>query len=129
MAARRMISKDIFDSDVMTDLPPTARLLWCSFVIHADDDGIVDNPNNLCKAISASKGDIQLLLDAELVLITPDYPRLVVVTDWLRMNKIQPTRKQSSQYDIVDQLNIKKGRYSLSTSCRQLTDNMSHSIV
>jgi len=47
MAERRMLTKQIIDSDAFLDLPQTTRLLYYDLVMRADDDGFVNAPKKI----------------------------------------------------------------------------------
>lgn len=123
MANKRMIAKEMLESDDFTSMSANARLLYVYMVVYADDDGIVDNPKNIVRMAQAVEGDIKQLIENELVI--PLGNKLLIVRDWLRFNKVQPSRYKPSVYaEAIESICVINGRYV----CRQNVDKLSRSI-
>lgn len=123
MANKRMIAKEMLESDDFTSMSANARLLYVYMVVYADDDGIVDNPKNIVRMAQAVEGDIKQLIENELVI--PLGNKLLIVRDWLRFNKVQPSRYKPSVYaEAIENICVINGRYV----CRQNVDKLSRSI-
>lgn len=90
MAQKRMISKQIIDSDAFLDMPLSAQALYFHLLAHADDDGFVGNGRALARAVSASGDDLKLLI-AKGFLLSFD-SGVVAVTHWRIHNYIAKDR-------------------------------------
>ena len=62
MAERRMFAKTIIASDDFLDMPMSARLLYFSLGMFADDDGFVNSPKSIMRQVGASNDDMNLLI-------------------------------------------------------------------
>jgi hypothetical protein len=51
MASRRMINKNIIDSDAFLDMPQTTQNLYFHLNMRADDDGFLDNPKKVMRTL------------------------------------------------------------------------------
>ncbi len=123
MANKRMVAKEMLESDDFTSMSANARLLYVYMVVYADDDGIVDNPKNIVRMAQAVEGDIKQLIENELVI--PLGNKLLIVRDWLRFNKVQPSRYKPTVYaEAIENICVINGRYV----CRQNVDKLSRSI-
>ena len=94
MARRRMISLDVIDSDRFLDMPPTSQMFYVHLLVRADDDGFVQNPRRIQRMVGAGNDDFKLLIaKGYMYSFLSGY---VVITDWGRQNKVQPSRRQST---------------------------------
>src|SRR5665647_3173965 len=96
MAERRMFAKTIIDSDAFLDMPISARLLYYDLGMRADDDGFVNNPRKIMKAISASEDDRNLLILKKFII--PFESGIVVIKHWKIHNYIQKDRYIETKY-------------------------------
>jgi len=96
MANRRMISKQIVDSDAFLDMPPTSQLLYFHLLIRADDEGFVGNPKKIMREIGIQGDDFKVLV-AKRFLITFD-SGVVVIKHWLIHNTIRMDRFNETSY-------------------------------
>jgi hypothetical protein len=62
MAERRMFAKTIIDSDAFNELPLSAQALYFHYVMNSDENGKLNNPKAIIKAIGANLYDLQILL-------------------------------------------------------------------
>ena len=62
MAERRMFAKTIVTSDAFLDMPLSARCLYFTLGVLADDDGFVNNPKSIMRQVGASTDDLNLLI-------------------------------------------------------------------
>ncbi len=122
MANRRMFSKDVICSDRFYELPIGGQALYLQIVIAADDDGLLASMKRLMRDCQASESDLEALIDGGFILKLDD--KIYAVTDWLLMNKIQPSRRTPTVFaEQFRQLTVlEDGRYEL---CRQNVDKMS----
>lgn len=96
MAERRMLSKQIIDTDKFHQLSLGARLLYCMLVLHADDYGFVGNTACLMHAEGVQACDLSMLLHAGYVI--PFESRVLVITDWESQNHIADDRRTKTTY-------------------------------
>lgn len=135
MAKRRMFSLDIVDTDIFLDMPPTTQNLYFHLGMRADDDGFVAAPKKIMRACGGTPDDMKILSAKNYIIPFDD--GVIVIRDWLKQNKIQPSRYVATDYtDYLDLLDVENGRYKLagqsSAKCRQnvdkMSDNRRHSI-
>ena len=112
MAEKRMFSNKITDSDSFSDMTLAAQALYFHLNMHADDDGIVNNPRRILKAIGATDEAFQELINKRFLLIVDG---ITIVKHWRMNNTIREDRKMKSAYpDVLAQLTIKEnGAYTL----------------
>lgn len=101
MAQRRMISKNIYDSDKFLDLPATTQLLYTHLVVRADDDGFIGNVRRLLLMLPCTEVDLNILIKAGYLI--PFETGVCVVTDWRQFNKVPKSRYSQTVY--LDELN------------------------
>lgn len=92
MAERRMFHTSVVESDAFLDLPAGAQALYFHLGMHADNDGFVNGPKQITRKLRRPAKDLQLLIDAGLLL---EFDGIVVLTHWriantLRENRIKP---------------------------------------
>ena len=135
MAKRRMFSLDIVDTDIFLDMPPTTQNLYFHLGMRADDDGFVAAPKKIMRACGGTPDDMKILSAKNYIIPFDD--GVIVIRDWLKQNKIQPSRYVATDYtDHLDLLDVENGQYKLvgqsPTKCRQnvdkMSDNRRHSI-
>ncbi|MBO7176987.1 MAG: hypothetical protein J6W14_06400 [Clostridia bacterium] len=96
MAERRMLSKKIVFTDRFTNMSTKAMLLYTFMVMHADDDGFVDNTRDICRTVRAQKKHIIELLEREYILFFPS--GIAVICHWKLSNQIAPSKKKPTIY-------------------------------
>ena len=96
MSDRRMINADIIESDAFTDLPFSARMLYISLILHADDDGFVNNPKKIQRSVRASLKDLDSLIRKRFLLSFPS--GVVVIKHWWMHNTLRSDRKKPTNY-------------------------------
>lgn len=135
MAKRRMFSLDIVDTDIFLDMSPTTQNLYFHLGMRADDDGFVAAPKKIMRACGGTPDDMKILSAKNYIIPFDD--GVIVIRDWLKQNKIQPSRYVATDYtDHLDLLDVENGQYKLvgqsPTKCRQnvdkMSDNRRHSI-
>lgn len=129
MAKRRMFSLDIVDTDIFLDMPPTTQNLYFHLGMRADDDGFVAAPKKIMRACGGTPDDMKILSAKNYIIPFDD--GVIVIRDWLKQNKIQPSRYVATDYtDHLDLLDVENGQYKLAgqspTKCRQNVDKMSN---
>ena len=113
MAERRMFAKTIVLSGAFLDLPMSARCLYFTLGMLADDDGFVNAPRAIMRQCGASDDDMKNLLAKKFVLIFDS--GVIVIKHWRINNYLQKDRIQPTKYiDEKAQLTIDaKGGYHL----------------
>lgn len=124
MAERRMFAKTIVLSDAFLDMPATARCLYFTLAMFADDDGFVNSPRGIMRQCGASDGDMQALLDRKFVLLFDS--GVIVIKHWRIHNYIQKDRYKPTKYqDEYEYLTTdENGGYKLDTNCIQTVSKM-----
>ena len=112
MADRRMFAKTIIDSDAFLDMPMSARCLYFTFGMLADDDGFVGNPKAIMRQCGATSDDLKILLAKRYVLGFES--GVIVIKHWRMNNYLQNDRHKATTY--VEELSTlttdKKGSYT-----------------
>ena len=62
MAERRMYAKTIVLSDAFLDMPMSARCLYFTLGMLADDDGFVNAPRSIMRQCGSSDDDMRILI-------------------------------------------------------------------
>ena len=96
MAERRMFAKTIVLSDAFLDMPLSARCLYFTLGMLADDDGFVNSPKSIMRQAGASTDDLNLLI-AKRFILTFD-SGVIVIKHWRIHNYIQKDRYKESKY-------------------------------
>jgi hypothetical protein len=96
MAERRMFAKTIVLSDAFLDMPMSARCLYFTLGMLADDDGFVNAPRSIMRQCGASDDDIKLLIAKKFVLIFDS--GVIVIKHWRINNYLQKDRIQPTKY-------------------------------
>ena len=96
MAERRMFAKTIIDSDVFTDMPISARLLYYDLAMRADDDGFVNSPKKIMRFVGASVDDMNMLIARQFII--PFESGVVVIKHWRIHNYIRKDTYKETPY-------------------------------
>lgn len=96
MAERRMFAKTIVLSDAFLDMPLSARCLYFTLGMLADDDGFVNSPKSIMRQAGASVDDLNLLI-AKRFILTFD-SGIIVIKHWRIHNYIQKDRYKETKY-------------------------------
>lgn len=96
MAKRRMFSSAIVLSDAFLDMPASARCLYFTFGMVADDDGFVNNPRSVMRQIGASDDDAKILLAKRYILSFDS--GVICLKHWRINNYIQRDRYTPTTY-------------------------------
>ena len=112
MAERRMFAKSIVLSDAFLDLPMSARCLYFTLGMLADDDGFVGSPKAIMRQCGASQDDMLALLQKRYVLAFES--GVIVIKHWRMNNYLQSDRIKHTTY--IEELNTlkidEKGAYT-----------------
>lgn len=96
MAERRMFAKSIITSDAFLDMPPTARCLYFSLGMFADDDGFVNNPKSIMRQVGATVDDMNILVTKKFVLVFDS--GVIVIKHWRIHNYIRKDTYRKTNY-------------------------------
>ena len=96
MAERRMFAKTIVLSDAFLDMPLSARCLYFTLGMLADDDGFVNSPKSIMRQAGASPDDLNLLMAKRFILAFDS--GVIVIKHWRIHNYIQKDRYKESKY-------------------------------
>lgn len=96
MAERRMFAKTIVLSDAFLDMPLTARCLYFTLGMFADDDGFVNSPKGIMRQCGASEDDMKLLMAKRFILAFDS--GVIVIKHWRINNYLRNDRYQETKY-------------------------------
>lgn len=111
MAERRMFAKTIVLSDVFLDMPLSARCLYFTLGMFADDDGFVNSPKGIMRQCGASQDDMNILISKKFILVFDS--GVIVIRDWRINNYLRNDRYQETKcIEEKNQLDVdEKGSY------------------
>ena len=87
MAERRMFAKTIVFSDAFLDMPMSARCLYFTLGMFADDDGFVNSPKSIMRQCGASMDDMNILMAKKFIIIFES--GIIVIKHWRIHNYIR----------------------------------------
>ena len=96
MAERRMFAKSIVLSDAFTDMPMSARCLYFTLGMFADDDGFVGSPKSIMRQCGASEDDMKVLIAKKFVIEFET--GVIVIKHWRMNNQIRKDRHHYTTY-------------------------------
>lgn len=96
MAERRMFAKSIVLSDAFLDMPLSARCLYFTLGMLADDDGFVGSPKAIMRQCGASQDDMAVLLQKRFILAFES--GVIVIKHWRMNNYLQNDRHKDTTY-------------------------------
>ena len=96
MAERRMFAKSIVLSDAFLDMPLSARCLYFTLGMLADDDGFVGSPKSIMRQCGASQDDMAILLQKRYLLGFES--GVIVIKHWRMNNYLQKDRYKRTTY-------------------------------
>lgn len=96
MAERRMFAKTIVLSDAFLDLPMSARCLYFTLGMLADDDGFVNSPKSIMRQCGASNDDLKVLLAKKFILAFET--GVIVIKHWRINNYLRNDRYTETKY-------------------------------
>lgn len=90
MAERRMFSRDLVTSDPFLDMPTSARCLYFTLSVVADDDGFVSAPKAVMRQCGVAQDDLTLL--ATKGYIIPFESGIIAIRHWRMNNYLRSDR-------------------------------------
>jgi hypothetical protein len=123
MAERRMFAKTIVVSDTFLDMPSSARCLYFTLGMFADDDGFINNPKGIMRQCGASQDDLGILLAKNFLLAFAS--GVVVIRDWRVNNYLRGDRKIPTKFqEELSELSIdENGSYYFGTDKTTTEEN------
>ena len=107
-----MFAKSIVLSDAFLDMPLSARCLYFTLGMLADDDGFVGSPKAIMRQCGASQDDMLMLIQKRYVLTFDS--GVIVIKHWRINNYLREDRHKDTTY--VEELNTlsidQKGAYT-----------------
>ena len=94
MAGRRMFSREVTDSDRFVSIPLSSQGYYLHLGQASDDEGFVDAPKRIMRAVNASEGDLEHLVAKGFVHIFDSGVALLNhfhVNNKLRKDRMKPT--------------------------------------
>ena len=112
MAERRMFARSIVLSDAFLDMPMSARCLYFTLGMLADDDGFVGNPKSIMRQCGSSIDDLNILLAKRYVLGFET--GVIVIKHWRINNFLRNDRHHDTTYvEEMETLTLdEKGAYT-----------------
>lgn len=96
MAERRMFAKSIVLSDAFLDMPLSARCLYFTLNMFADDDGFVSSPKAVMRECQATEDDMRVLLSKRYILAFDS--GVIVIKHWRINNYLREDRHKQTTY-------------------------------
>lgn len=96
MAERRMFAKTIVLSDAFLDMPLSARCLYFTLGMFADDDGFVNSPKGIMRQAGCSEDDMKVLLAKKFLLAFEN--GVIVIKHWRINNYLRSDRYIPTKY-------------------------------
>ena len=90
MAERRMFAKTIVLSDAFLDMPMSARCLYFTLGMLADDDGFVNAPKAIMRQCGASEDDMRILVARKFLILFES--GVIVIKHWRINNYLRSDR-------------------------------------
>lgn len=123
MAERRMFAKTIVLSDAFLDMPMSARCLYFTLGMLADDDGFVNSPKGIMRQCGASEDDMRVLIAKRFLLVFDS--GVIVIKHWRINNYLRSDRYAETKYiDEKHELNIEpNGAYRMNKTAALSTES------
>ena len=91
-----MFAKTIVLSDAFLDMPLSARCLYFTLGMLADDDGFINSPKSVMRQCGASEDDLRVLLSKKFVLAFES--GVIVIKHWRINNYLRNDRYNGTKY-------------------------------
>ena len=91
-----MFAKAIVLSDAFLDMPMSARCLYFTLAMLADDDGFINSPKSIMRQCGSTTDDMSILIAKRFVLTFES--GVVVIKHWRIHNLIQKDRYRETKY-------------------------------
>ena len=131
MAEKRMFTKSIIDSDRFLEMPLSTQALYFHLGMRADDEGFINSPKKIIRAVNCNEDDLRLLIAKGFVICFDT--GIIAITHWKLHNHIQKDRFKPTLYEeeksLLDENNRKEYilktavSNSMDTKCIQIVSN------
>lgn len=131
MAEKRMFTKSIIDSDRFLEMPLSTQALYFHLGMRADDEGFINSPKKIIRAVNCNEDDLKLLIAKGFVICFDT--GIIAITHWKLHNHIQKDRFKPTLYEeeksLLDENNRKEYilktavSNSMDTKCIQIVSN------
>ena len=91
-----MFAKSVVLSDAFTDMPMSARCLYFTLGMVADDDGFVGNPKSITRQCGSSEDDLKVLIAKKFIIRFES--GVVAIKHWRMNNQIRKDRHHETTY-------------------------------
>lgn len=91
-----MFAKTIVLSDAFLDMPLSARCLYFTLGMLADDDGFINSPKSVMRQCGASEDDLRVLMSKKFVLAFQS--GVIVIKHWRINNYLRNDRYNGTKY-------------------------------
>lgn len=110
MAEKRMFTKSIIDSDKFLEMPLSTQALYFHLGMRADDEGFINSPKKIIRAVNCNEDDLKLLIAKGFVICFDT--GIIAITHWKLHNHIQKDRFKPTLYEeeksLLDENNRKE---------------------
>jgi hypothetical protein len=96
MAARRMFSLTVVETDDFMTMSVGAQALYFHLGLRADDDGFVSSPKMILRATGIPEDDMKLLILKGFII--PFSSGVIVITHWRQQNTLRKDRYNETVY-------------------------------
>jgi hypothetical protein len=96
MAARRMLSLSVIDTDKFVSMSGDAQALYLHLCLRADDDGFLNNSRSILGATGFHENDIKLLESNGYIIRFSS--GVIVITHWRQQNTLRKDRYKETIY-------------------------------
>lgn len=109
MADRRMFHKNVVESDSFLGMPISAQALYFHLGMYADEDGFVNGPRRIARAVGAGDEALQVLIKERFLLEFSG--GVVLIKHWRIANSLKNDRAKLPQYpELAELVYIKPNR-------------------
>lgn len=125
IAAKRAFNSAITETDRFINLSASAQALYFHAAMRADNEGVLDSPQQLLGALRFGKEDMRTLIEAGYVIpVDMDMNQIIVITDWFIHNDIRFKNGRSAFGIYHDRLSSRlikdnSGKYCLLEASRR----------
>jgi hypothetical protein len=91
-----MFAKTIVLSDEFLDMPLSARCLYFTLGMLADDDGFVNSPKSIMRQCGASQDDMRILISKRFIILFES--GIIVIKHWRINNYLRNDRYNQTKY-------------------------------
>lgn len=130
MGDHRCFSNSVVDGDYFLDMPLTTQALYFHLGMKADDDGFVDSPKKIVRAVGCAEDDLKLLISKGFVIGFNS--GVIVITHWhihnsIRKDRYKPTlfQKEKQQLLLSEIKTYTLADNQLTTICQPSDNQMS----